>query len=122
VGIDARDGFVRVHGWKEAGDISATELALRMRDLGMQTIIFTDIRRDGLGAGLNLPATKALAEASGLAVIASGGVHTLDDIRAARDVDLAGVIIGRALYEGTVNLREACLALNHESHRARKAE
>jgi phosphoribosylformimino-5-aminoimidazole carboxamide ribotide isomerase len=93
-----------------------------MRDLGVQTIIFTDIRRDGLGTGLNLPATKALAEASGLAVIASGGVHTLDDIRAARVVDLAGVIIGRALYEGTVNLREACLALNHEGHQARKAE
>jgi phosphoribosylformimino-5-aminoimidazole carboxamide ribotide isomerase len=122
VGIDARDGFVRVRGWKEASGIPATELALRMRDLGVQTIIFTDIRRDGLGTGLNLPATKALAEASGLAVIASGGVHTLDDIRAARDVDLAGVIIGRALYEGTVNLREAFLALNHESHQARKAK
>jgi len=107
VGIDARDGIVRTRGWKETGGVSATDLARRMQDVGFRTVIFTDIGRDGLGSGLNLPATKALAESSGLDVIASGGVHTLEDVLAARQAELAGVIIGRALYEGTIDLKEA---------------
>ena len=107
VGIDARDGIVRTRGWKETGGVSATDLALQMRAVGLRTIIFTDVARDGLGSGLNIPATKALAETSGLDVIASGGVHTLEDVLAARGASLAGVIIGRALYEGTVDLGDA---------------
>ncbi len=107
VGIDARDGLVRVHGWKEDSGISATDLALQMRKLGVRTVIFTDVSRDGLGSGLNIPATRRLAEVSGLDVIASGGVHTLVDVIAAREANLAGVIIGRALYEGTIDLKEA---------------
>jgi phosphoribosylformimino-5-aminoimidazole carboxamide ribotide isomerase len=78
-----------------------------MRDFGLRTVIFTDVSRDGMGRGLNLPATRSLAQASGLEVIASGGVHTLEDVAAAREAGLAGVIIGRALYEGTVELRAA---------------
>jgi phosphoribosylformimino-5-aminoimidazole carboxamide ribotide isomerase len=104
VGIDARDGLVRTRGWKDNSGIPATDLALQMRTLGLQTLIFTDIRRDGLGSGLNIPATRELAESSGLDVIASGGVHTLEDVIAARDANLGGVIIGRALYEGTIDL------------------
>ena len=107
VGIDARDGLVRVRGWKDEGGISATELALQMRTLGLRTIIFTDISRDGLGSGLNVFSTRQLAEASGLDVIASGGVHTLNDVLAAREANLSGVIIGRALYEGTIDLKSA---------------
>jgi phosphoribosylformimino-5-aminoimidazole carboxamide ribotide isomerase len=107
VGIDARDGFVRVRGWKDSGRIRATELALRMRDLGVSTVIFTDISRDGLGSGLNLPSTRELAELSGLDIIASGGVHTLKDVIEALEANLAGVIIGRALYEETIDLRAA---------------
>jgi phosphoribosylformimino-5-aminoimidazole carboxamide ribotide isomerase len=107
VGIDARDGLVRVRGWKDNSGISATDLALQMRTVGLGTVIFTDIRRDGLGSGLNIPSTRELADVSGLDVIASGGVHTLDDVMAAHDANLAGVIIGRALYEGTINLEEA---------------
>jgi phosphoribosylformimino-5-aminoimidazole carboxamide ribotide isomerase len=107
VGIDARDGLVRVRGWKENSGIAATDLALQMRTLGLRTVIFTDVSRDGLGSGLNIPSTRALAEASGLDVIASGGVHTLEDVRAAREAKLAGAIIGRALYEGTIDLKEA---------------
>lgn len=107
VGIDARDGLVRVRGWKDNSGISATDLALQMRTLGLRTVIFTDVSRDGLGSGLNIPSTRALAEASGLDVIASGGVHTLEDVNAARQANLAGAIIGRALYEGTINLKEA---------------
>ena len=107
VGIDARDGLVRVHGWKTDSGIPAADLALQMRTLGLHTVIFTDVSRDGLGSGLNIPSTRELAEVSGLHVIASGGVHTLEDVIAARQANLAGVIIGRALYEGTIDLKEA---------------
>ena len=107
VGIDARDGLVRVRGWQAKSEVQATDLALQMRNLGMRTLVFTDISRDGLGSGLNISSTRALADTSGLNVIASGGVHTLNDVVAAREAKLAGVIIGRALYEGTIDLKEA---------------
>lgn len=94
--------------------IPATELALQMRDAGVRTVVFTDISRDGLGRGLNIPSTRALAEISGLHVIASGGVHTIEDVRAASEAELAGVIIGRALYEGTIALKAALDFVNHE--------
>ncbi|MGB8984278.1 MAG: 1-(5-phosphoribosyl)-5-[(5-phosphoribosylamino)methylideneamino]imidazole-4-carboxamide isomerase [Anaerolineales bacterium] len=113
VGIDARDGLVRVRGWQEDSGILATDLARQMGNVGLRTVIFTDISRDGLGSGLNIPSTRALAEVSGLDVIASGGVHTLEDVRAAREAKLAGVIVGRALYEGTIDLKEA-LSSHHE--------
>ena len=107
VGIDARDGLVRTRGWKDNSYIAATDLALQMQRLGLHTIIFTDISRDGSGSGLNISSTRELTETSGLEVIASGGVHTLEDVIAARDANLAGVIIGRALYEGTIYLEDA---------------
>ncbi|MEO8356642.1 MAG: 1-(5-phosphoribosyl)-5-[(5-phosphoribosylamino)methylideneamino]imidazole-4-carboxamide isomerase [Chloroflexota bacterium] len=107
VGIDARDGLVRVRGWKDDSGVSAADLAIQMQTLGLRTTIFTDVSRDGMGRGLNIPATRALADVSGLDVIASGGVHTIDDVMAARDANLSGVIIGRALYEGTMDLRAA---------------
>jgi phosphoribosylformimino-5-aminoimidazole carboxamide ribotide isomerase len=103
VGIDARDGLARVRGWKDDSGILATDLALRLSTFGLATVIFTDIRRDGLGSGLNISATQELSEKSGLAVIASGGVHTIEDVTAAKDAGLAGCIIGRALYEGTIS-------------------
>ncbi len=107
VGIDARDGLVRVRGWKDDSGVSAADLAIQMQTLGLRTTIFTDVRRDGMGHGLNIPATRALANVSGLDVIASGGVHTIDDVMAARDANLSGVIIGRALYEETIDLKTA---------------
>jgi phosphoribosylformimino-5-aminoimidazole carboxamide ribotide isomerase len=107
VGIDSRDGLVRLRGWKDDSGISAADLALQMRTCGLRTVIFTDIRRDGLGSGLNIASTRELADLSGLDVIASGGVHTLEDVLAARDANLCGVIIGRALYENTIDLKEA---------------
>ncbi len=107
VGVDARDGLVRMRGWKENSGISATNLAIKMRTLNLRTIIFTDVSRDGLGKGLNIAATRELADVSGVDVIASGGVHTVEDVIAARDANLAGVIIGRALYEGTIDLKSA---------------
>ncbi|MBK9925312.1 MAG: 1-(5-phosphoribosyl)-5-[(5-phosphoribosylamino)methylideneamino]imidazole-4-carboxamide isomerase [Anaerolineales bacterium] len=107
VGIDARDGLVRTRGWKDNSGVKATDLALQMRTLGLRTVIFTDVSRDGLGSGLNIPSTRELAEVSGLDVIASGGVHTIDDVIAAKEAGLAGSIIGRALYDGTVELEKA---------------
>ncbi len=115
VGIDARDGLVRTRGWKDNSGIKATDLVLQMRTLrqaqdgalGLRTVIFTDVSRDGLGSGLNIPSTRELAEVSGLDVIASGGVHTIDDVIAAKEAGLAGCIIGRALYEGTIELERA---------------
>jgi phosphoribosylformimino-5-aminoimidazole carboxamide ribotide isomerase len=107
VGIDARDGLVRVRGWKDNSGTSAIDLARQMRMMGLHTVIFTDISRDGLGSGLNIAVTRELSEISGLNVIASGGAKTLHDVIAARDAGLAGVIIGRALYEGMIDLKEA---------------
>ena len=107
VGIDARDGLVRTRGWKDNSGVPTLDLALQMRTFGLATIIFTDVSRDGLGSGLNIPATRELSEQSGLDVIASGGVHTIDDVKAAKDAGLAGCIIGRALYDGTVDLQKA---------------
>lgn len=107
VGIDARDGLVRVRGWKDDSGITAKDLARQMRTLGLRIVIFTDVSRDGLGSGLNIVATRELAEVSGLHVIASGGVHTIDDVIAAQQSGLAGAIVGRALYEGTIDLKQA---------------
>ena len=107
VGIDARDGLVRIRGWRANSGMTAIELALQVKSLGVRTVVFTDIRRDGLGSGLNVASTRQLVKLSGLDVIASGGVHTLDDVLMARDAGVSGVIIGRALYEGTINLKKA---------------
>lgn len=106
-GIDARDGLVRVRGWQESSSVPATDLARQMKTLGLRTVVFTDVSRDGMGLGLNIAATRELADVSGLDVIASGGVHTLEDVLAARRAGLAGAIIGRALYEGTIDLKVA---------------
>ncbi|MBI3762956.1 MAG: 1-(5-phosphoribosyl)-5-[(5-phosphoribosylamino)methylideneamino]imidazole-4-carboxamide isomerase [Chloroflexi bacterium] len=107
VGIDARDGRVRVRGWAEESAVTALDLATRARAQGVTQIVFTDVARDGTGAGVNLAATLELARETGLQVIASGGVASLDDVRRVRVSGLAGVIVGRALYEGAFALREA---------------
>lgn len=111
VGIDARGRRVQVSGWAEATDLEATTFARRLAAMGLRTVIFTDIARDGLQTGLALEATAALQAASGLEVIASGGVASLDDLRAAQATGLAGVIVGRALYEGAFTVAEALRAL-----------
>jgi phosphoribosylformimino-5-aminoimidazole carboxamide ribotide isomerase len=107
VGIDEHKGDVRVHGWSERGGISSINLGKRLRDEGVKTVIFTDVNRDGMEYGLNLAATVRLAEETGLDVIASGGVASLEDIRRARQTELLGVVVGRALYEGRLTLEEA---------------
>lgn len=108
VGIDARDGFVRTRGWQTATATTPAELARAMAAVGFQTAVYTDISRDGVLSGVNVAATAGLAEVSGLAVIASGGVRSLSDVAALRaQPGVAGVIIGRALYEGQVDLAAA---------------
>ncbi len=110
VGIDARDGMVAVQGWAESSDTSAETLAKRFEDEGVSAIVYTDISRDGMMQGVNVEATRALAEAISIPVIASGGVTGIEDIKrlqAVSDSGIEGVIIGRALYEGTINLAEA---------------
>ena len=104
--LDAREGLVQVRGWQQASQLSAHEAALRLKEAGLQYLVFTDISRDGLQTGLNLAATVELARISGLKVIASGGVRGPEDIRAARAAGLAGAIAGRALYEGTLVLED----------------
>lgn len=113
VGIDARGGRVAVEGWAETTETDATELARQFEDAGVAAIIYTDIDRDGAMQGPNVAATAALAEAVSIPVIASGGVSSLDDLRALRDcgAPLAGAISGRALYDGRIDLAEAVALL-----------
>lgn len=110
VGIDARDGLAAVRGWADVTEKKATELAQEMEGFGVEAIIYTDIARDGMMQGPNIEATKALAEAISIPVIASGGVSSLDDIRnllAIEDAGVSGVITGKAIYTGALDLREA---------------
>jgi phosphoribosylformimino-5-aminoimidazole carboxamide ribotide isomerase len=113
VGLDARGGKVAVEGWAETSQVSALEMAQRFEDAGVAAIIFTDIARDGLLQGLNLDATIALAEQISIPVIASGGFASIDDVKAMlepRAKNLAGAIVGRALYDGRLD-PAAALAL-----------
>lgn len=113
LGIDARGGKVAVEGWAEVSELTAEELALRFEDAGAAAIIYTDIDRDGVLLGPNVAATASLGRAVSAPVIASGGVSSLDDLRAlAAQPDIAGAIVGRALYDGRVDLSEA-LAMPH---------
>jgi phosphoribosylformimino-5-aminoimidazole carboxamide ribotide isomerase len=110
VGIDARDGHVAVKGWTETSSVTAVDLAKRFEKCGVAWIIYTDINRDGTQEGVNVEATRALAEAIDIPVIASGGVGSLDDIEAllpCESAGVAGVIVGRALYTGAVDLADA---------------
>jgi phosphoribosylformimino-5-aminoimidazole carboxamide ribotide isomerase len=113
VGIDARAGHVAVEGWALTTDVTAEELALRFVDAGVAAIVYTDIDRDGAMGGPNVAATAALARAVPIPVIASGGVSSMDDLRAlkASGAPLDGAVVGRALYEGRIALAEAVATL-----------
>lgn len=112
VGIDARKGRVATRGWAEETEVMATDLARRFEDAGVAAIIYTDIDRDGAMQGPNIAATKALARAVSIPVIASGGVSSLADLIALRDTGvIAGAISGRALYDGAIDLADALAAL-----------
>jgi phosphoribosylformimino-5-aminoimidazole carboxamide ribotide isomerase len=114
LGIDARAGRVAVEGWAEVSELTALDLARRFEDAGAAAIVYTDIERDGVMGGPNVNATVALARAVSIPVIASGGVSSLDDLRALKDAGgdvLEGVISGRALYDGRLQVRDAVALL-----------
>lgn len=110
VGIDGKDGKVAIEGWENTVEKTVLELALEMREIGVQRIVFTDTRLDGMMKGPNIASTKDIAVKSGLKVIASGGVSSLDDIRALKELEafgVEGVITGKAIYTGAFSLEDA---------------
>lgn len=110
VGLDAQDGKVATDGWAEVSEVLATDLARQFANDGVSAIVYTDISRDGMMQGVNVEATVAMAKASPIPVIASGGITNMDDIRALSAVasqGILGAITGRAIYEGTLDVREA---------------
>jgi len=111
VGIDAIDGMVAVEGWGEVSDMKATDLAREFANAGVEAIICTDVGRDGMMTGVNIDFTLAIKEASGVETIASGGLKDMNDIKALIEAGIDGTIVGKAFYEGTLDLEEAFKAV-----------
>lgn len=107
IGIDAKDGMVAIEGWEKVSEYTAITLALEMKKYGVNTIVYTDISKDGMLEGPNILHTKELADTTGLNIIASGGVSSLKDLEMLAEQDIYGAIIGKALYENKVDLRKA---------------
>jgi phosphoribosylformimino-5-aminoimidazole carboxamide ribotide isomerase len=119
VGIDARDGLVAIEGWARTAQMSAIDLGRRFEDAGVAAIIYTDISRDGVMKGLNIAATLAVAEATSIAVIASGGLASIADVERLLQPDcarLTGAITGRALYDGRLDAAEALALIKKRVH------
>ncbi len=107
VGIDARDGYVAVEGWSKVSRVKALDFAREIEEMGVSTIIFTDISRDGTMEGPNLYSIEKMVQGTGLEVIASGGISRIGDLKALKDVGAGGAVIGKALYAGSIDLRDA---------------
>lgn len=107
VGVDAKDGRVAVKGWVEVLDVDMFDFLWKLRSIGVKTAIVTDISKDGAMKGTNLPLYERLSRLDGIDITASGGVSTLEDIRALRDMGLYGAILGKAMYNGTIKLKDA---------------
>lgn len=106
VGIDAKNGMVAITGWEEVSNVTALDLCLKMKNIGIKTIIYTDISKDGMMSGPNIEATKELIDKTGLDIIASGGVSSMKDLENVQSINAQGVIIGKALYNGALELNE----------------
>ncbi|MGN0372690.1 MAG: 1-(5-phosphoribosyl)-5-[(5-phosphoribosylamino)methylideneamino]imidazole-4-carboxamide isomerase [Enterocloster sp.] len=106
-GVDAKDGMVAVQGWEQVSSVTASDLCLQMKEFGLRHIVYTDISRDGMLSGPNVEATKKLTQDTGLDIIASGGVSCMEDLKALYEAGIRGAIIGKALYEKRVDLKEA---------------
>jgi len=104
--LDARAGFLQTHGWKKQTEVRALDFAQAWAQKGLKWVIFTDTARDGISAGINIANTAELVQKSGCLIIASGGVRSKEDVLQARRIGCAGLVIGRALYEGTLSLKE----------------
>lgn len=111
VGLDAKDGFVATRGWVETSALTAAEVALRMRDMGVSTLIYTDISRDGMMQGSNFAATKRLIDKTQMDIIGSGGVSSISDLLKLQEIGCAGAILGRAMYEGAFTVPDALEAI-----------
>lgn len=107
VGIDAKDGFVAVEGWEKVSTFNAIEHAMSMKAIGVKTIVYTDISKDGMLSGPNIPHTKNMVDVTGLDIIASGGVSSLKDLEMVDSINVSGAIIGKALYEDRIDLAQA---------------
>ena len=107
IGIDAKEGKVAIRGWTRNSEVDVIELALKMKGIGVKTVIYTDISRDGMLTGPNVEATVRLIETTELDVIASGGISSLDDLVKLKAINVSGVIIGKALYNGNFSLKDA---------------
>ena len=111
VGIDAIDGYVAVEGWAQTSEMRATDLAKEFANCGVEAIICTDVSRDGMMSGINIEFTQAIKEASGIETIASGGLKDMSDIKALLEAKIDGTIVGKAFYEGTLDLEMAFSAV-----------
>ena len=109
-GVDAKDGFVAIHGWKTVTDIPAFDFVAGLPEKGVNTVLYTDIRRDGKLMGPNLEAYRRLNQIPGMRVVASGGVSSVKDVKALSALDVYAAIIGKALYDGRIDLNEALAA------------
>jgi len=107
VGIDAKGGYVAIKGWTQDSKLHAFDLAVNMKDLGVKTLVYTDISKDGMLSGPDFDGTSQMVETTGLYVIASGGITSVDDIKKLKCLGVSGVIIGKALYTGDISLRQA---------------
>ena len=107
VGVDARNGMVAVEGWEKVSQMTALDLCLQMRECGVRHVVYTDISRDGMLSGPNVAATRKLTEETGMDIIASGGVSSMEDLQELFDQGITGAIIGKALYEKRLDLEEA---------------
>lgn len=107
VGVDAKDGFVAVEGWEQLSDKTALSMCLSMKEIGVKHIVYTDISKDGMLAGPNVAMTKRLTDETGLDVIASGGVSSMEDLRSIAAAGIKGAIIGKAIYENRINTADA---------------
>ena len=125
LGIDAKGGRVAIQGWNEIVSLEAIDLAKQFEGAGLSAIIFTDVERDGMGTGLNWEETKALARATSIPVIASGGVSKIEEIERLKKLEpdgIIGVIVGRALYTGKIDLEEAIRVAKKSEVRSQKSE
>lgn len=111
VGLDAKDGFVATRGWVETSALTAAEVALRMRDMGVSTLIYTDISRDGMMQGPNFAATQRLIDKTQMDIIGSGGVSSISDLLKLQEIGCVGAILGRAMYEGAFTVPDALEAI-----------
>ena len=110
VGVDAKDGFVAVSGWQETTSVNSVEFCKKLRDTGVATVIYTDISKDGMLSGTNLEIYKELSAIEGLQIVASGGITFANEIRTLNEMGIYGAIVGKAVYEGKLSLRDALVA------------